>query len=179
VSASDCHWRLLQGAWVSSKYVRSDIGLFISSSFPCVEISKSFGANFAPMNIGGGQWNLLEIWILSCWWQNIWCTALDLTNFLNCIFGIGGSVKIYWLQGIGWSFSFEISVSDISVVNWIILCNLAWSVWMSNGSIGFLNVIQLHYVSRIIVLVLLSYGSWTLNIINILLIPDKFRFVCF
>ena len=174
--ASNCYRRLFQWAWMSTEYIWSDICLLISPSFPIMEVSKSLCATATSVNITGCKWNLLEGLVLSCWWKHPWLTAIDFSNGLNGLFVVSCPEKIDWIQWVGLSFSLEISMGDISVVELIILIHLVWSLWVSYCSVCLLNIIYSHDISRAKVFILLSNWFWSLDVIDILLVTNELWF---
>jgi len=174
MSLSFCFWRFFQSSRLSSNYITGYIGIFKSSSISSMEISMVIGANWATENIPSFQRCGQKVLILSWRRQNAWLTSCNSSNFTNFhIFGFISN-NISWFQRIDTSSGFKIDIGKISIIHTVISFVFSPVESMRSRS-GSFDVMDVHYVTCGDVNLLLFGGSRAWNIIDVLLITDKFN----
>lgn len=114
----------------------------------------------------------------SRWRQGVWITAFNRTDFVGFVLVVPYNVG--WHQRINMPLRNEVSVSDISVVHWVIVIwfpvsfasffDFMSELWLSSIDIG-----DVHLVPCSNGVVFLFTWSGTFNIINVHLMSQKFK----
>jgi len=173
MSLSFSIWRFLKSSRLSPNYIICYIGIFKSTSISCMEISVIFGANYTSQNIACFQRCGHKILIFSCRRQDARLTSSNSSNFTNFHIFSFISNNISWLQRINRPRCLEIDICDISIVHAMVIF-IFGSIKRMRSCFCAFNVIDVHYISCAYFKLLLFNWSWSWNIVNILLIPDKF-----
>ena len=166
---------LFKCAWLCSNYITCNVCIFITSSFSCMEISMIFSTNFTSKNIICFQRLSDKIQVLSWRWQNIGLASWNPPNLTNLHVLSLVSYNISWIQRIGDSGSFKIYICYIPIVHCIIISYLLLVSLEGMGScLCTLYVMYIHYITCRNIDLLLFGRSRSWNIINKLLISNKF-----
>ena len=174
MQTSLCHWALLQTARIGTEDVTGHIRRQITTALSGMEVTKTFGAALAAINVLRLQRGGLESAVCSLRWKHIGLGAPDIANLND--FSILLYVLVHRCKRVGDAAGLENLMSNITVIQ---LRNLERALTLAHDMtrLGFaaIDSTNAKNVPGLQVGMLVLDWSSSINVVNVLLVTQETR----